>query len=373
MKEKSNKISNGVKLLIITQIIDVNDSVLGFMHGWIEEFSKKCEKLTIICLQKGEYNLPDNVKILSLGKESGYSRLKYIFRFYKYIWQERNNYDAVFVHMNSEYVVLGGLLWRLWNKEVSLWYAHGHVPFSLKIAEKLVNIIFTSTKSGCRIKSNKIKVIGQGIDVNKFKIKSPKLKVKYDIFKIISIGRISPSKDYATLIKAVEILKDKGIKLSVEIIGSPATEADKIYFQELNKLIEDKNLKDKIKFIGPVANKNIVSFLQNADFFVNMGQTGSLDKAMVEAMACGLPILTCNEALEEVLGDYQEELMYPKKDYRSLAEKIEYIFSLSFEQYKIIGKDLRNIVVANHSLENLIVNIINIIRQEVAAGINFFG
>ena len=76
-----------------------------------------------------------------------------------------------------------------------------------------------------------------------------------------------------------------------------------------------------------VANKNIVSFLQNADLFVNMGQTGSLDKAMVEAMACGLPILTCNEALEEVLEDYQEELMYPKKDYRSLAEKIEYIFT----------------------------------------------
>jgi len=41
-----------MKLLIITQKVDINDDVLGFMHGWIAEFAKHCEKLTVICLQK---------------------------------------------------------------------------------------------------------------------------------------------------------------------------------------------------------------------------------------------------------------------------------------------------------------------------------
>jgi hypothetical protein len=60
-----------MKLLIITQKVDINDPILGFFHRWIEEFAKHCEKITVICLYKGTYNLPNNVKVLSLGKEEG--------------------------------------------------------------------------------------------------------------------------------------------------------------------------------------------------------------------------------------------------------------------------------------------------------------
>src|SRR3990167_9977863 len=123
-KENNLKASNGVKLLIITQKVDVNDDILGFFHGWLEKFAKKFSKLTVICLEKGEYVLPQNVEVLSLGKEAGKSRLKYIFRFYKYIFKYRDDYDAVFVHMNPEYVVLGGLFWKIMRKKILLWYNH---------------------------------------------------------------------------------------------------------------------------------------------------------------------------------------------------------------------------------------------------------
>ena len=58
-----------MKLLIITQKVDINDDLLGFFHGWIAEFVRQCEQVTVICLQKGEYDLPRNVRVLSLGKE----------------------------------------------------------------------------------------------------------------------------------------------------------------------------------------------------------------------------------------------------------------------------------------------------------------
>src|SRR3989344_3937656 len=96
-----------MKILIVTQKVDKNDPVLGFFHRWIEEFAKHYESLVVICLEKGEYHLPQNVKILSLGKEERISKVRYIVHFYKYIWQERKNYDAVFVHMNQEYIILG--------------------------------------------------------------------------------------------------------------------------------------------------------------------------------------------------------------------------------------------------------------------------
>lgn len=351
-----------MKLLIFTQIVDLNDDVLGFMHGWIAAFAQKCQQVTVVCLKKSEVNLPANVRVLSLGKETGRSKIKYLINFYKYLWQERKNYDTVFVHMNYEYVILGGIFWRLLGKKVGLWYAHGYAPFGLKIAERLVNIIFTSTKSGYRLKSRKINVIGQGIDIDKFRISSLEFRIK-NRNKIISIGRISPSKDYETLIKAVEIFKNKGIKLSLEIIGGPAVKTDEDYFKDLKRQVADKKLTKEIKFIGPVANKEILQFLQQAALFVNLGQTGSLDKAMVEAMSAELPVLTCNEAMLEVLGDYKETLMYPKRDYKILAEKIESIINLPAEKYVELGAGLRELVVRSHSLDNFIDKVLKLYEK----------
>ena len=59
-----------MKLLILTQKMDKNDDLLGFFHNWVSEFAKKCEKVTVISLGIGEYSLSDNVKVLSLGKET---------------------------------------------------------------------------------------------------------------------------------------------------------------------------------------------------------------------------------------------------------------------------------------------------------------
>jgi hypothetical protein len=150
-----------MKLLILTQKVDINDDVLGFMHGWIVEFAKNCELVTVICLEKGEVNLPDNVKVLSLGKETSRSRIKYLFNFYRYIWQYRGDYDNIFVHMNEQYVLLGGIFWKFWRKRIGLWYAHGFVPFSLRIAERMSDIIFTSTQSGFRLESDKKELSGR--------------------------------------------------------------------------------------------------------------------------------------------------------------------------------------------------------------------
>jgi glycosyltransferase involved in cell wall biosynthesis len=348
-----------MKLLILTQIVDLNDDVLGFMHGWIAAFAEKCERVTVICLKKGEIDLPANVKVLSLGKEQGRSRIKYLANFYKYIWRERKNYDIVLAHMNYEYVSLGGIFWRILGKKIALWYAHGQVPLGLKMAEKLVQIIFTSTKSGCRLTSDKIKVIGQGIDVEKFKCQMSNVKTN-NRFKIITVGRISPSKDYKTLVRAVEILKNKGVKLEVEIIGGPAVPADQQYLAEVELLIKSLGLEQTIKLVGPVANRRIIDYLQSAALFVNMGLTGSLDKAMVEAMACELPVLTCNEAMLEVLGDYREKLMYPQRDFQKLAERIEYLIDLPLDDYLKLGRALRNIVIKKHSLDKFIDKILKL-------------
>lgn len=342
-------------LLILTQKVDQDDDVLGFFHRWLTEFAKNCERITVVCLEKGTYDLPENITVLSLGKEEGVSRSKYLGRFYTYVWNERKRYDAVFVHMNYEYVILGGLLWRLLNKKIGLWYAHGHVSVGLRLAQILANMIFTSTKSGFRLPSKKVYVVGQGIDTEHF---SPAGTQRHDaVFRIISIGRIAPVKDYETLLGAARILKERGVVPTVTIIGGADTQEQKDYLASLNTFLLKNDLKN-VTFAGSIPNKEIVSYLRGSDLFVNTSHTGSLDKAMLEAMSCGIPVLTCNEAMKEVLGEYTDELMFAKKDANALASQIRGQIELGSDDQMALGERLRSIVIARHNIANLIKKIL---------------
>ncbi len=333
-------------LLIVTQKVDKNDDILGFFHDWLKEFAGKVEKLTVICLYKGEYDLPGNVRVFSLGKESGISRLKYIFNFYKYILKFRNEYDSVFVHMNTEYIILGSFIWKILNKKIGLWYAHGAVAWKLKLAEALSNIIFSSSPSGFRYQSKKIVFTGQGIDTDLF-YPSESSNMN-SLIRIISVGRISSIKHYERIIEAAEYLKQQNINFKISIVGKPILAKDEVYFEELKRLVIYKNLQNNINFVGSIPYFKTPEYYRNNDIFVNVSGTGSLDKAVLEAMACNLVVLTSNEAFKDILP----VKYFLSKDPKEIAESI--INSVNSD--KVL---LRDFVATSHSLSGLIRNIIN--------------
>jgi glycosyltransferase involved in cell wall biosynthesis len=79
-----------------------------------------------------------------------------------------------------------------------------------------------------------------------------------------------------------------------------------------------------------------------------------LDKAILEAMSCGVPVLTCNEALVEVLGPYTNQLMFEKKDVSGLTQKIKFLDEIGFGERMKLGYKLREIVLQNHSLPSFV-------------------
>ncbi len=353
-----------MKLLITTQKVEKNGDRWGFFHDWLLEFSKNCENVIVICLYDVRHELPQNVRVLSLGKEKGESRLKYIFNFYKYIYRERKNYDAVFVHMNPIYVVLGGAFWKILGKKISLWYTHKSVTWELRIAEKFVHKIFTASKSSFRLKTKKLKVMGHGIDVEKFSKEnqsSPSLSKEglgeVNAFRLISVGRISLSKDYEILINAIEILNRKNIKVVVDIIGS-ASEGQEKYLKKLKNIIKQKKI-ENINFLGSISNNEIKNYLYNSDLFVHMSQTGSLDKSSLEAMLCELPVISNNDSVvNDVFGDYKNKLAYGQQDPEGLSRRIIELKAMNEYDRKKIGEDLQKIVLRDHGLKNLIVNLV---------------
>ena len=192
-----------MRILILTQKVDKEDDILGFFHAWLQEFSAVAEHVHVICLEEGTYDLPKNVEVHSLGKETGRSRIKYTLNFYKYIFNLRNQYDVVFVHMNYEYVLLGGFFWKLYKKKILLWYVHRQVTTGLRLANYFVDKVFTSTKQSFLIDTNKKVLVGHGIVYEKF-FHEPKQYMS-DPLVILHVGRITQIKNIDMLLRVVPL------------------------------------------------------------------------------------------------------------------------------------------------------------------------
>ena len=353
MPSKSiTKKKNKMKLLVITQAVNEDDQVLGFMTGWLTELSRQTESLEVICLSKGKFNLPANVRVWSLGKETGESRLKYLINFYKYVWVLRRDYDAVWIHMNQIYVILGWVVWKLFNKPISLWYAHGSVSLSLKVAEKLSDIIFTSAEKGFRLPSRKIRVVGQGIDLTRFS--NPPANRKEGL--LVHAGRISRIKKQQELILALAEVKNTAWRLI--FYGAPVTAEDKVYQAELETLIKKLNLTERITFAGAKPYAELPRCLSEAELFVTMSQTGSLDKAVLDAMAAGVIPVIGGETFKQVLGP-EAELLLTSTDRQDFARKVEEILALPPETKADLRARLQKIIADQYSLANLMQKIVS--------------
>lgn len=351
-----------MKLLILTQKVDLNDDLLGFTHDWIKEFAKKCEKITVIALGVGESDLPANVKVLSLGKETGRSKIKYLINFYKYIWRERRNYDTVFAHMNKEYVILGGWYWRLTGKKIALWYVHKQVDFKLRLAEKIAKVIFTASPESFKLPSSKLRIVGHGIDFDKFYY-NPKLKFDGN-FKIIYVGRISRIKNQKLLIEAMDILVNKrGVKnVEVDLAGSPVYPDDNSYKNELIEQIKNNQIEGRMRFIGSVPNKDMAEIYRQADLSVNLCPTGGMDKAVLESMAVGLPVIVFNKTFAPLLNEFNN-LMLVDLSARELADKIYALLNMPKEELNLIGLNLRKKIIDKYNLTGLIGKIVSELKK----------
>ncbi len=305
-----------MRLLVVTQKVDKNDDVLGFFHEWLKHFAERVERVEVICLHVGEYDLPSNVAVYSLGKESGVGRFTYLARLFKLIFTLP--YDAVFVHMNPEYVVLCGWWWRLARKRVVLWYAHRQINLKLRLAIFFSNVVATAAPESLRVQSRKVRAIGHGIDTARFA--SITLRPVPTAMRLVSVGRLTPIKDLETMIDAILLLRRQGIEATLTLVGAPAAQGDAAYARAMQTRAAGDH--GAVLFAGSVPNSRMNEVYVKYDVALNACPTGGVDKAVLEAMASGLPTLAANEAFRPYFGRYADALIFKHGDAQDLAAKI---------------------------------------------------
>lgn len=343
------------KILIITQTVDRRDHILGFFHEWILGFSKKLDQVTVICLKKGEYDLPDNVKVLSLGKEDGSSRFKYSERLIRYSINERKNYDAVFVHMNQEYVIIAGLLWRVLGKRILFWRNHPQGNIGTRTAVFLSDKVYCTSPTSFTKRFSKTVLMPVGINVTE-----KKGSIVQKRLRILSLGRISPVKNVETVLSAFGKILSVVPTAKLSIVGDPMSrKIDLDYYENIRGLAGGLPV-GSVSFYPGVDSSNTTSIYNSHEVFVNTTTPGSFDKTILESMAVGTPSFVCQDIWKETkYAHLAEHFYFPYKDSEALSRKIIAFFSLKKGDKERFINECREFVMAYHSLGSLVDRVIS--------------
>ncbi len=167
----------------------------------------------------------------------------------------------------------------------------------------------------------KSRVIYNGVDTDIFTPgKSNTLKQELglatDDIIVGSIGNIRPAKGYDILLKAAAIVKKQRHNIKFVIAG----EGSGGLYNELTALHTKLNLKDTVFFLG--FRDDTVELLHNFDHFLLSSSSEGFSISTVEAMACGIPIITTKSGgPEEILSNTKGTLINIG-DYRAIAQAI---------------------------------------------------
>lgn len=103
---------------------------------------------------------------------------------------------------------------------------------------------------------------------------------------ILYVGRLVPEKGPLVLVEAMRILRDRGVDAHATLIGEGPHRA------ELEEAIERAGLADRITLVGAVGHDEIPSWYEKADVFCLPSFAEGVPVVLMEAMACGLPVVT---------------------------------------------------------------------------------
>jgi glycosyltransferase involved in cell wall biosynthesis len=182
-----------------------------------------------------------------------------------------------------------------------------------------------------KVDEKKIKVIHLGVE-NRFRpinnVERYRTRNNLPTKIILNIGTLEPRKNVVTLIKAFKRLREKGHEDYILAIAGEKGWLYKRIFEE----IKNSGMEQSIRLLGVVRDEELPLLYNCADLFVYPSLYEGFGLPPLEAMACGVPIITSNtSSLPEVVGN--AGIMVDPNDIESLSD----------EMYKVLNdKELKH-------------------------------
>ena len=135
------------------------------------------------------------------------------------------------------------------------------------------------------------------------------------IINILSVGRLVPQKNQITILKALNLIKNKK-KFKFYLIGKGSE------YYNLQKFINENKLNNHIKILN--FKDNIYPYYKKADVFVLSSLYEGLPNTLIEALTFGLPIIStnCKTGPKEILNKEKYGKLFKIKDHTTLSKLI---------------------------------------------------
>ena len=185
------------------------------------------------------------------------------------------------------------------------------VRLALKMASGAICVSKDLEKIAHRLGARNTVVIRPPLDHLNF----DKMDFEKEDREIISVARLVPIKGMSYLIRAMTHMEDS----TLVIVGDGPER------RELELMACDLKLEDRIRFAGWVNDRSrLYGCLNHATIFVMPSLSEGLPRALIEAMACGLPVVATNVGgVPEIVVDGVNGFLVPPRDEKALAEAIE--------------------------------------------------
>lgn len=258
---------------------------------------------------------------------------------------KREKVDIVFYFMtDSQASVIAPFVFVKFRRTRQfLWYAHKHRSFRLMLAYPFMTSIFSSTRGSIPLRGSKIRLLGQMINAEKFPLVKTSLT---EPLKFVCVGRFDPSKDLESIISVILGILPTKPGVTVTFLGSPSNNTGVEYIKKLMKKYQHEIAIGTLSFCEPVKRDNLTLALAQFDVFIH-AFPGSLDKTLIEATLCGLPVVTMN-------GEYHEQIGRWSADSKNLLDELKALYSFPEMSLSEELQRRRALAMSNHSLEHWI-------------------
>ena len=152
---------------------------------------------------------------------------------------------------------------------------------------------------------------------------------KHTGLRALGVGRLVHKKGFDVLVEACAILKQRNFHFETVIVGEHGE-----HERELRRQIAAHGLRDRVRLLGPLEQSRLYGEYQSADLFclpcrvLDNGDRDGLPNVLMEAMACGLPVITTPvSGIPEIIKDGQNGTLVPPDDAEALADAIQRLSS----------------------------------------------
>jgi glycosyltransferase involved in cell wall biosynthesis len=289
------------RLLFIAPMFPQNseeDGVVPFINQFSTAFIENTNiEIDLISLffPKSKPYMYNNINVYPIG--SGFKRYYLFFPYlikaiYKGFWLcRKNKYDGILCFWYRETSLLGKILSFIFNIKLRVWMlgqdakSTNKYPKLLKLSgEKIIMIskhqklIFLKEHN---IEANRIANVS--IDRKRF----PPLNTSYREITILGVGNLSDLKNYSLFIEILSTIKKEFKNIKAVICG--ADTGDKT---NLEKKITDLDLDNNITFTGSIAQKEVLSYMNNATLFLHTSKFEGSGTVLHEALYSGCKVIS---------------------------------------------------------------------------------